>query len=194
MLLAAASFWDLGKHAALTLRAPRRPLSGAGRGGRGRLERPAARRPAAALCHGRDRRARWRAASSAASPRSAMPSSATGAAARCIAAPDLEAITAPRARLAGLALDRPRIMGIVNVTPDSFSDGGLHASAQAAIAHGLRLAEEGADILDIGGESTRPGADLRAGRGGAGARHPGDRGPAGAHRRAASPSTRARPR
>ena len=50
-------------------------------------------------------------------------------------------------------------MGIVNVTPDSFSDGGLHASTQAAIDHGLRLAEEGADILDIGGESTRPGAD-----------------------------------
>ena len=74
------------------------------------------------------------------------------------AAHDLEAITAPRARLAGLALDRPRIMGIVNVTPDSFSDGGLHASTQAAIAHGLQLAEEGADILDIGGESTRPGA------------------------------------
>jgi dihydropteroate synthase len=74
------------------------------------------------------------------------------------AAQDLEAITAPRARIAGLALDRPRIMGIINVTPDSFSDGGLHASAQAAIAHGLQLAEEGADILDIGGESTRPGA------------------------------------
>jgi dihydropteroate synthase len=76
-----------------------------------------------------------------------------------IAAQDLEAISAPRARLAGLALDRPRIMGIINVTPDSFSDGGLHASAHAAIAHGLQLAAEGADILDIGGESTRPGAD-----------------------------------
>lgn len=75
------------------------------------------------------------------------------------AAQDLEAITAPRVRLAGLTLDRPRIMGIINVTPDSFSDGGLHASTQAAIAHGLMLAEEGADILDIGGESTRPGAD-----------------------------------
>jgi dihydropteroate synthase len=49
-------------------------------------------------------------------------------------------------------------MGIVNVTPDSFSDGGEHATTDAAIAHGLRLAEEGADILDIGGESTRPGA------------------------------------
>ena len=75
------------------------------------------------------------------------------------AAQDLEAITTPRARLVGLALDHPRIMGIINVTPDSFSDGGLHASTQAAIAHGLQLADEGADILDIGGESTRPGAD-----------------------------------
>lgn len=52
----------------------------------------------------------------------------------------------------------PYIMGIINVTPDSFSDGGLYAQAEAAIAHGMRLAEEGADILDIGGESTRPGA------------------------------------
>jgi dihydropteroate synthase len=50
------------------------------------------------------------------------------------------------------------VMGIVNVTPDSFSDGGRLASVEAAIAHGLRLVEEGADILDIGGESTRPGA------------------------------------
>jgi dihydropteroate synthase len=52
----------------------------------------------------------------------------------------------------------PRIMGIVNVTPDSFSDGGAHATTQAAIAHALELVEAGADILDIGGESTRPGA------------------------------------
>lgn len=50
------------------------------------------------------------------------------------------------------------IMGVINVTPDSFSDGGNFSSAQAAIDHGLRLAEEGAEILDIGGESTRPGA------------------------------------
>lgn len=57
-----------------------------------------------------------------------------------------------------LVLDRPRVMGIVNTTPDSFSDGGLHESADAAVAHALRLVEEGADILDIGGESTRPGA------------------------------------
>ncbi len=58
-----------------------------------------------------------------------------------------------------LILDRPRVMGIVNVTPDSFSDGGDYDSVDAAVAHALRLAEEGADILDIGGESTRPGAD-----------------------------------
>jgi len=71
----------------------------------------------------------------------------------------LEAIQEPRARLAGLSLDRTRIMGIINVTPDSFSDGGLFTSAQVAIDHGLRLVDEGADILDIGGESTRPGAE-----------------------------------
>ncbi|WP_287595612.1 dihydropteroate synthase [Thermomonas sp.] len=57
-----------------------------------------------------------------------------------------------------LRLDRPRVMGIVNITPDSFSDGGAHFDAEAAIAHGLRLAQEGADILDVGGESTRPGS------------------------------------
>jgi dihydropteroate synthase len=57
-----------------------------------------------------------------------------------------------------LKLDRPRVMGIVNVTPDSFSDGGQHADVDAAVAHGLQLAEEGADLLDVGGESTRPGA------------------------------------
>ena len=53
----------------------------------------------------------------------------------------------------------PRIMGIVNVTPDSFSDGGKFLDPSAAIAHGLQLVAEGADILDIGGESTRPGAE-----------------------------------
>jgi dihydropteroate synthase len=57
-----------------------------------------------------------------------------------------------------LSLARPRIMGIVNVTPDSFSDGGHHATHGAALAHALRLIADGADILDIGGESTRPGA------------------------------------
>jgi len=57
-----------------------------------------------------------------------------------------------------LRLDRPRVMGIVNVTPDSFSDGGAHATVDAAVAHGMLLAEEGTDVLDVGGESTRPGA------------------------------------
>jgi dihydropteroate synthase len=61
-------------------------------------------------------------------------------------------------RFAGLALDRPLIMGIVNVTPDSFSDGGDFTRAEDAIAHGMRLVEEGADIVDVGGESTRPGS------------------------------------
>ena len=67
---------------------------------------------------------------------------------------------APQIDCAGrvLKLDRTRVMGIVNVTPDSFSDGGAHDSTEAAIAHALKLVEEGADILDIGGESTRPGA------------------------------------
>jgi len=51
------------------------------------------------------------------------------------------------------------VMGILNITPDSFSDGGLHADVERAVEAGLRMAQEGADILDIGGESTRPGAD-----------------------------------
>lgn len=55
-------------------------------------------------------------------------------------------------------LAQPRVMGIVNVTPDSFSDGGAHASTAAALRHCEQLLEEGADILDIGGESTRPGS------------------------------------
>src|SRR5262245_24752126 len=54
---------------------------------------------------------------------------------------------------------RPLVLGIVNVTPDSFSDGGQHATTEAAVAHGLRLIEEGADLLDLGGESTRPGSE-----------------------------------
>lgn len=57
-----------------------------------------------------------------------------------------------------LSLDHPLIMGIVNVTPDSFSDGGRLDSAATAVGHALKLAEQGADILDVGGESTRPGA------------------------------------
>ncbi|XHS77651.1 dihydropteroate synthase [Burkholderiaceae bacterium UC74_6] len=57
-------------------------------------------------------------------------------------------------------LSRPRVMGIVNLTPDSFSDGGQHATAEAGIAHCELLAEQGADILDLGGESSRPGAAI----------------------------------
>ncbi|HJS32224.1 MAG TPA: dihydropteroate synthase, partial [Alphaproteobacteria bacterium] len=63
---------------------------------------------------------------------------------------------------AGLTLDRPLVMGVVNVTPDSFSDGGDFAEPPAAIVHGLALLAEGADIIDIGGESTRPGAAATA--------------------------------
>jgi dihydropteroate synthase len=55
--------------------------------------------------------------------------------------------------------DRPLIMGVVNVTPDSFYDGGRYLDAEAAVAHAVRLVEEGADLLDVGAESTRPGAD-----------------------------------
>lgn len=56
--------------------------------------------------------------------------------------------------------DRPLWMGIVNVTPDSFSDGGRYLQTKAAVEHGLQLVSEGADILDVGGESTRPGSDV----------------------------------
>ena len=59
---------------------------------------------------------------------------------------------------------RPLVMGIVNVTPDSFSDGGRWAEPAAAVAHGRELLADGADILDIGGESTRPGRHPAAGR------------------------------
>ena len=54
--------------------------------------------------------------------------------------------------------DRPTIFGILNVTPDSFSDGGLYSSCESAIARALELMEQGADVIDIGGESTRPGS------------------------------------
>ncbi|MFN3937727.1 MAG: dihydropteroate synthase [Gemmobacter sp.] len=70
----------------------------------------------------------------------------------------LDRLTAPRPPFAALSLDRPRIMGIVNVTPDSFSDGGRFLDPAAAAAQGRRLAAAGAELLDIGGESTRPGA------------------------------------
>lgn len=71
----------------------------------------------------------------------------------------LQRLCRPREPVAGLALDRPLLMGIVNVTPDSFSDGGRFLAPDAAIDHALQLEAEGADILDIGGESTRPGSD-----------------------------------
>lgn len=66
--------------------------------------------------------------------------------------------TQPPRRWAGFTLDRPLVMGILNVTPDSFSDGGRHHAAEAAIAAGRAMLAAGADIIDIGGESTRPGA------------------------------------
>lgn len=71
----------------------------------------------------------------------------------------LDRVTAPRPPLAGCDLSIPRLMGILNVTPDSFSDGGRHATLDTAIAHARLLRAEGADILDLGGESTRPGSD-----------------------------------
>jgi dihydropteroate synthase len=71
----------------------------------------------------------------------------------------VERITSPRNAFADLEMDRCHVMGIVNVTPDSFSDGGRLKNDAAAISHGERLAEEGAVILDVGGESTRPGSD-----------------------------------
>ena len=58
-----------------------------------------------------------------------------------------------------LSLDRPLVMGVVNITPDSFSDGGRFFNADQAVSHARRLADEGADIIDLGGESTRPGAE-----------------------------------
>ncbi|GAA3403282.1 dihydropteroate synthase [Pseudarthrobacter polychromogenes] len=65
----------------------------------------------------------------------------------------------PAARFEDLPTDRTLVMGILNVTPDSFSDGGRHATADTAIAAGLRMFYAGADIIDVGGESTRPGAE-----------------------------------
>jgi dihydropteroate synthase len=68
----------------------------------------------------------------------------------------LARLVAPRCDVAGLRMDRSLVMGIINVTPDSFSDGGEHAEIAGAIAHGLELVTQGATILDVGGESTRP--------------------------------------
>ncbi|SFS14168.1 dihydropteroate synthase [Yoonia litorea] len=70
----------------------------------------------------------------------------------------LTRLTAPRVSIAGLDMRRPQIMGILNVTPDSFSDGGLFAAPEAAVDHARAMQRDGAAIIDIGGESTRPGA------------------------------------
>lgn len=72
---------------------------------------------------------------------------------------DRDRLSAPRAPVLGLTLDRAQVMGILNTTPDSFSDGGDFADPAAARAHAAAMAEAGADLLDIGGESTRPGAE-----------------------------------
>lgn len=72
----------------------------------------------------------------------------------------IEAITAKRMPVAGLDLTRPQVMGILNVTPDSFSDGGRFDHAGAGVAHAKAMQAAGADMIDIGGESTRPGAKL----------------------------------
>ena len=77
-------------------------------------------------------------------------------------APEIQRLSVLRCGGFLLPLDRVLLMGVVNVTPDSFSDGGRFLDPQAAITHGRRLLEEGADILDIGGESSRPGAQAVA--------------------------------
>ena len=71
----------------------------------------------------------------------------------------LQHVTGTRPAFAGLGYERPLLMGIVNVTPDSFSDGGLYDTTEAAVSHAAALARDGADIVDVGGESTRPGSD-----------------------------------
>lgn len=86
-----------------------------------------------------------------------------GAASTLVTAADipddvLTRLTAPRAPVAGVTMDAPRLMGILNVTPDSFSDGGMFVAADAAVAQARQMIADGADIIDIGGESTRPGA------------------------------------
>src|SRR5947199_272473 len=74
-----------------------------------------------------------------------------------------EAARVWRHRTGELVLDRTRVMGILNVTPDSFSDGGRYFEPDAALRHGVELVEQGADLLDVGGESTRPGCDAVSG-------------------------------
>ena len=93
--------------------------------------------------------------------------SCAGASDLALAEAWLDRLTRPRARFAGLSMagqaigagqTRPHIMGILNITPDSFSDGGQNYAADTALAHARQMAADGAAILDIGGESTRPGA------------------------------------
>ncbi|WP_189640705.1 dihydropteroate synthase [Paramylibacter ulvae] len=69
-------------------------------------------------------------------------------------------LSSPRAPIAGVAMDKPAIMGVLNVTPDSFSDGGQHNDRLGAISRAMQMIGQGADIIDVGGESTRPGADF----------------------------------
>lgn len=71
----------------------------------------------------------------------------------------LTKICAPRAALGGLGLDEPRLMGVLNTTPDSFSDGGRYGDVDVAVQHARGMIADGADLIDIGGESTRPGAE-----------------------------------
>jgi len=75
------------------------------------------------------------------------------------ASEQLALLSAPRSPWAGFVLDRPLVMGVLNVTPDSFSDGGRWFDVERALAHGRTLLTAGADIIDVGGESTRPGAN-----------------------------------
>jgi dihydropteroate synthase len=72
----------------------------------------------------------------------------------------LQRLTAPRAPVAAVPMDRPSVMGILNLTPDSFSDGGDHNAPEQAVAHARQMVAEGADLIDVGGESTRPGASF----------------------------------
>lgn len=71
----------------------------------------------------------------------------------------IDVLVEPRPDIGSLSMDKPRVMGILNTTPDSFSDGGLHAAADDAVRAGKAMRAAGVDILDIGGESTRPGAE-----------------------------------
>ncbi len=81
-----------------------------------------------------------------------------GGAAGAAVATLLERLSAPRPEFAGVSLAAPGIAGILNVTPDSFHDGGVHGEAKAAVEHGSAMVAAGADLIDVGGESSRPGA------------------------------------